>query len=300
MCRRPFARTPARVFRDMGCRILGWETSGHHWLHRYRRIYGAVPLKLSLVWDLMRSQHGNHGQTVKDLLWTFHWFKNYGTEENTATTLGTTDKTLREHLWPTIELIESLDIINWEQRKVRAAPWNQCRVSVDGTDFRILEQWPFNKRWYSHKYEGPAVRYELAISISTGWIVWVNGPFAAGEWPDLRIVGDALNSGLEPGEYYIADGGYWDGYRYTITPTGYKFHSDRVRGLVRAQHENINRRFKQWGCLQQKWRHSVEKHGLVFRAIANIIQIGLMTDEPAWDIHYDEREFGDRFLMQGA
>ena len=162
---------------------------------------------------------------------------------------------------------------------------------MDGTDYCIQEQHPFNPKWYSHKFWGPAVRYEIAISIATGWIVWIHGPFPAGEWTNLRIARHALNHNLDEFEMYIADGGYYDGYQWATTPTGFHKHGDRIRALVQARHENINRRFKEWGALQQRWRHAPHKHRVMFRTIANIIQLRLETDEPAWPIHYDEREF---------
>ena len=30
-------------------------------------------------------------------------------------------------------------------------------------------------------------RYELALDIKNGHLVWVNGPYAAGAWPDVEI-----------------------------------------------------------------------------------------------------------------
>ena len=245
-------------------------------------------------------RHGNHGYSYKHLLWAFFFLRHYSTEEVASRTCGTTEKTLREKVWALVDLLADLNVISWDQREVGAAPWNQCRVSVDGTDFRIMEQFPFDRKWYSHKYNGPGVRYEVAISIATGWIVWINGPFPCGAWPDLRIARDSLVGILEPGEFYIADGGYYDGYNYAITPTGYHYYSDRVRALIRARHETINRRLKQWKALSHRWRHSIEKHSMAFRAIANIVQIGLLTDKPTWPIHYDKRKFVDRFLMRGA
>lgn len=61
-------------------------------------------------------------------------------------------------------------------------------MTVDGTDFCIEEQRLFNREWYSsHKFNGPAVRYEIGVCIQeTRWIVWVNGPFKAG-LPDRNI-----------------------------------------------------------------------------------------------------------------
>ena len=77
------------------------------------------------------------------------------------------------------------------------------KITVDGTDFRIQEPVPFDTGWFSHKFKGPGVRYEVGIAIQTGWIVWVNGPFMCGNWPDLRIARDSLHAELEAGEGYI-------------------------------------------------------------------------------------------------
>ena len=62
-----------------------------------------------------------------------------------------------------------------------------CFVTVDGTDFRIMEPIPLNKDWFSHKFKGPGLRYEIAVSIRKGHTVSINGPFPAGAYPDRRI-----------------------------------------------------------------------------------------------------------------
>jgi len=40
-----------------------------------------------------------------------------------------------------------------------------CSISVDGTDFTITEPTPFSPIWFSHKTNGPAIRYEVALSV---------------------------------------------------------------------------------------------------------------------------------------
>ena len=74
-----------------------------------------------------------------------------------------------------------------------------CKVTVDGTDFRILEPSPFSKKWYSHKFRGPGLRYEVAVGIQSGHIVWTNGPFPAGV-PDIVIFRYSLKNKLVEGE----------------------------------------------------------------------------------------------------
>lgn len=76
--------------------------------------------------------------------------------------------------------------IQWKNRLVNDNG-SRCKVTVDGDDFRIFEPRPFNRRWFTKKFKGPGLRFEVSVSVQTGWIVWVNGPFPCGSWPDLKI-----------------------------------------------------------------------------------------------------------------
>ena len=162
-------RTRAWVFTIEGARIGGWNLGGHHWMKTYRRVFGCTPLKHALLWDAVKAVHGiPDGIKHKHLLWGTFWLRHYSTEDVGAATMDTTEKTFRGKVWTMVELIATLNLINWDNRKVRACQWNVCFVSVDGMDFRIMEQHPFNRRWYLHKFHGPGVRYKVAIAISTG------------------------------------------------------------------------------------------------------------------------------------
>ena len=84
-----------------------------------------------------------------------------------------------------------------------------CCVSLDGTDFKTQEPTPFNKQWMSVKYKGSALKYEVAISIFSGDIVWINGPHRGGKH-DLTIFREKLRKLLAKGEMVEADAGYRD------------------------------------------------------------------------------------------
>ena len=43
--------------------------------------------------------------------------------------------------------------------------------------------------------------------------------------------------------------------------------------VVRARHETVNARLKVFGILNQRFRHNLEKHGLVMHSAAVIVQI---------------------------
>lgn len=69
---------------------------------------------------------------------------------------------------------------------------NQLKVdgavmSVDGTDCVINELVLFIPMWFSQKFHGSSVRYEIGVPNVTDRIVWVNGPLPADKFPDLMI-----------------------------------------------------------------------------------------------------------------
>jgi hypothetical protein len=62
--------------------------------------------------------------------------------------------------------------------------------------------------WFSHKFNRPGLRYELAVCIQTGEIVSVSGPFPPGQFTDSTIFQLGIMEELEEGEMVEADAGY--------------------------------------------------------------------------------------------
>ena len=52
-------------------------------------------------------------------------------------------------------------------------------MSLDGVDFRVNEPHPFDRRYYSHKFNHAGLKYEIGLSFS-GKIVWVAGGIPCG------------------------------------------------------------------------------------------------------------------------
>ena len=161
---------------------------------------------------------------------------------------------------------------------------------MDGTDFRIKEPQPFDTGWYSEKFNGPAVKYEVAVCIATGWIVWVYGPWRGGR-NDHEISMLGLQQLLDNGERYIADKGYHSS--SALQPNNaWTFEERHYMRVVRGRHETINRLFKRFRSIGNTFKRDHTKHGLVMYSIANIIQVGIMfgeiqpfevdMDEPQW------------------
>ena len=74
-------------------------------------------------------------------------------------------------------------------------------MTVDGTDFRIPQKGAATKgnAFGSHKYAGKsALRYELGVDILAENLVWIQGPYPAGKYTDIKIFNKVLRNFLEP------------------------------------------------------------------------------------------------------
>ena len=67
----------------------------------------------------------------------------------------------------------------------------------------INEPTPFNQSWYSYKFHGASLRYEIGVSIETAIIIWANGPLPCGShtvvvlgWSLLPSTTQASNPGV--------------------------------------------------------------------------------------------------------
>lgn len=168
-------------------------------------------------------------------------------------------------------------------------------MSVDGTHFRVPQFKPFSKAWYSFKFKGPGVAYEVAVCILTGWIVWVNGPFPCGDWPDIEIFRASLLSMLGHGERVEADDGYsGESPLYCRLPGSQPTdpYFEGLRQRVRNRQETVNSRFKDWKCLKEAFHHAhdfAQKHSDCFHAVAVITQLEIQTGHPLFETqNYDD------------
>ena len=150
---------------------------------------------------------------------------------------------------------------------------NVALISIDGTHFMINKPIPFSEKWFSHKFNGPGLSYEIGICIATGDIVWYNGPFQASV-PDITIFRSKLKGLLLPGEKALGDGTYLD-IKCVSKKDGLNYIHRRAMARTRARHESINRRLKQFKCLGSRYRHDLKKHHLVFQAVITLTQLDI-------------------------
>jgi hypothetical protein len=151
--------------------------------------------------------------------------------------------------------------------------------------------WSIGSLQQSHKYAGKlALRYELSIAILAGNLVWIQGPYPAGKYNDIKIFNSVLRHYLEPGKRVEAD-------------KGYVGHADKIKcpdntcnpeenlamqAPVRSWHETLNGRLKNWGILAQVYRHDIVAHGTVFHACAVVTQLSIGNGEPLFEVEYKD------------
>lgn len=154
------------------------------------------------------------------------------------------------------------------------------------TDCEIEEPWLYCPVWWSHKSNGPGLKYELAISIFGGDIVAVHGPFPCAI-SDRECFDVMLSAKLFTGEKVEADSGY-TGRDQIVTPkvAPSRYHQ-KQKSQVRGRHENVNGRIKRFKAVSSKFRNNLEKHGDVFRAVAVIVQLSFDHGLRLYDVEYD-------------
>ena len=74
---------------------------------------------------------------------------------------------------------------------------NDCRMTINGADIRILQKGIAKKgnAIAAHKYAGKStIRYKLVINILVGNLVWIQGPYPVSKFTDIKIFNKVLRN----------------------------------------------------------------------------------------------------------
>ena len=179
--------------------------------------------------------------------------------------------------------------ISWSNR-LRDDVVCSRKVTVDRTDFLCMppNDGDSRKSWFSHKLKKPSVRYEVAVAIQSGDIVWVSGPWRAGRYPDITIFrnGGLKDKLLENQERAEADLGYRGEPEVIDLPHEGTASMILAKKRARMRHETCNKRFKNWSCLTSNFRHGVGLHRDCMFAIAVLTQLAIENGEPLFDASF--------------
>eukprot|EP00536_Pseudo-nitzschia_multiseries_P019074 jgi/Psemu1/58787/gm1.58787_g len=260
-------------------------------VRRFKACFGASGTIVADVWNRIVDRGPiESGGEPKHLLWALIHLKVYLTVEIHCSITGwPSAKTFSKWAWYFIEQIADLkdDVICLGNRfdGLNGIATTNCFISVDGTDCPAYEPWPFSRQMYSHKLNGPGIKYEVGVCLKTGWIVWINGPFV-GSANDATIFKEGLSTLLHDDE--------------GLPDMGMTSKQRKMKANARAQHETVNGRLKIFNVLTTHFRHMkpnrqgmMQKHGMCFNAVAVITQLKFASGETTFDdgLEYDVNYF---------
>jgi len=291
--------TPDEVM-QVGLKIAGMSTERQKRLRRktllcdFKACYGASPVVLAAIWvDLQitpsekdRINLRKKAVNLKNFLWSYEFLFQYKTEAQRKVSGGHTRKTLRRWCWYFVERIRALKILKIKMK----LQWStHFTVSVDSVHCRFHETkhdtLSKNPKNYSHKFNGPALAYELALSIYSNEFVWMCGPVKPST-SDLAIYKSGLKSQIPANKKIVCDGGYRDKKDPRLATPNSHDPPDllTLKAWCRMRQEQFNQHIKGFGCMKQNFCHSMERHRDCFEAICVTCVYEMELVNPMFDV----------------
>ena len=156
----------------------------------FRAFFGTWPATCSVLWEQVDPCTTIHPKSKSiHLPWALFLMHNCATECVNAAICGVDEDTFRKWSMPWIPAMANLTVDLLDFNNGFQGNWHCWTFCVDGAHCPMVEpRLPFWKGWCSHKWGQAGLVHEIATAVSTGWIIWVNGPFPAGKWPDFKIL----------------------------------------------------------------------------------------------------------------
>jgi len=223
------------------------------------------------------------------LLMTIGWLKMYETEELMSGRWGFCEQHCRE----TVREYE-LRIQSLKKRKITFKGLNpDCKFCpVDTIHIRCFEfRCDPDSKWYSHKFHGPGVSFEVVCDSVSGRILWINGPKPASindcvflrggskDQPESTWDKSALYFHIPTWVKLVGDSAY-DYQRDKVTPT-LDSHAPGTKKLfarMESMQETCFKRFKDFKVLREAFRHGsgtedkLRKIKIAFESVAVLVE----------------------------
>ena len=233
---------------------------------RFKRTFGVTARTMVTIYeDLQRITDVNMRLegSKRNLNWflrTIFYLRKYLTEDDIERELNVNKDYARQKIWDVMKKIQYLKHkkITWPRDFGGDNIWV---ISVDGTHVWLFEpshpEFSQDSEYFSHKFNKAGINYKLGISLATGNLVWMNGPWKAGK-SDLQIfIGGGLrNKLLAVGKKAIGDGiyrGYQDVVSYPNSQDSRPVAKFKSRALKR--HKTFNGMTKCFQILRQAFCH---------------------------------------------
>jgi hypothetical protein len=272
-------------------------------LDNFNQFFGSYPHVIEKIWldlqttRLIRARLDKGLEDPTKFLMAHYFLKMYPRDRETPAIFQMNRHTIREGNWYFIDKMQALkeDKIVWPKEWETAK--EQLLLSDDGVHFWTREMphpiEPFDAKYYSHKNKHAGLSYEIGLSLAESKIVWFSGPWPAGMTDSTIYKEKGLEAKIPATCAGIADGGYPSkkkGKPVSVNKLVNANSQDteevrRFKALARARHESVNKRFKRFRCLLDRFRHSpLDKHEPIFTAVCVIVQYQMDLGQPLFEI----------------
>lgn len=266
-------------------------------LERFTTEYGLNPHACCQLYEDLQTTKINgefliepKRRNIRDFFMTLHFLYRYPTEAERNNRWKISENTVRKTCWYFVEKIQALKAIKigWPSDNFGDDVWV---MTVDGTHFRTEEpshpELPKDTSYFSFKHHCAGFNYELGVALRESKLVWMNGPYEAGKYNDIKIFREeGLKAKLQStGKMAIGDHGY-RGYPKLLSFAN-SHDTEEVRKFksrARLRQEKYNALLKCFECLNSRFRHSKEKLQACLEAVAVLVQYKMEFGEPLYDI----------------
>lgn len=258
---------------------------------RFRSLYGVSPKAIQVCSNDLSAK--GFKIDLVDLLMAINWLRLYDTEHVLAGRWGRSEEHIRYRVRACCKAIQSLkdEKISWLDQ-----PNVTFFASVDGTHCRIYEpRTDADSKWFSHKFNGPGVAYEIVIALYSNSILSVRGPFPASVHDITIFRGGrkdeepkdpgAVIFKIKVGQRVIGDSGYeGEPTKVAVTREGDSEEVKKFKARAKSRHESFNSRLKAFRILDLPFRHGFGQHQLAFEAVTILCQYDLENGHGLMDM----------------
>lgn len=252
----------------------------------FRAHYGVCPAAYAAMCaDLQDRKHNFHPNLEKLLIGGRFLFL-YETLIVLRGATGVDEGILSKWIWEYLPVMQSLKDFKIDLSKATASG-KIIILTVDGVHFRTRENRKDpSSSWYSHKYGGPGVTYEIGIAIWENNLVWINGPFKAGK-NDIGMFGseNGLELQIPENMFVLGDSAYKSSKKATVKKRTDSQDLRDFKNRALARHETFNGRIKTFGCLSNVWRHDLKKHRTAMEVVCILVQYDMENGYPLFEVY---------------
>ena len=258
---------------------------------RYRSLFGAPLLVITAAWQMIKYLVCDDYE-IKHLLWGLVFLKVYAKNQTIHCSIvgWPTVKEFSSRSWYIIRILaeQKNRIVTLQSRFEGSPPQdpnNPTKIPnlvADCADFHIDEPFPWHKKWVSRKFNGPGLKYFVAIAIHSNNICYAEGPeFATRN--ESRFVKETLLLEMPDDEPIEVDAGPKGDSRLMGPDTGMSSEIRKKKSILRARCETIFSFIKSFQVMDTHFHHRalsaddmMENHKDCFDAVVVITQLKFM------------------------